>query len=191
MDEGLMRNLVLCKSGFQVEAPCEVGLNNFKGKIVLAPDIDPGTLRVWPVYRDVFHDCHFVAAMPFETDDVPVMHASTIEPVNEEIPEPNRPNTMIPEKGAIASGRQDSSKSLPADAVTLAPKLQVSLGEISPIPNNIYLGRSTNKAQKMVVMTSSPYKQRQEEVKSKQLKGDILKILYRRSSSNQTLIFFK
>ena len=28
---------------------------------------------VWPVNRDVFQDCHFVAAMQFETDDVPVV----------------------------------------------------------------------------------------------------------------------
>ncbi|KAJ4441282.1 hypothetical protein ANN_11136, partial [Periplaneta americana] len=85
---------------------------------------------VWPVNRDVFQDCHFVAAMQFETDDVPVMQASIIEPVNEEIPEPNRPNTVNPEKGAIASGSQDSLESLPVDAATWTPKLQVSLGEI-------------------------------------------------------------
>ncbi|KAJ4444978.1 hypothetical protein ANN_06777 [Periplaneta americana] len=88
---------------------------------------------------------------------------------------------LIPEKGAIASGSQDSLESLPADAATLAPKLQVSLGEISPIPNNISLGRSANKAQKMIVIMGSPYNQRLEEVKSKQLKGDVLKILHRRS----------
>ncbi|KAJ4430324.1 hypothetical protein ANN_22537, partial [Periplaneta americana] len=70
---------------------------------------------VWPVNRDVFQDCHFVAAMQLETDDVSVMEAPTIEPVNEEIPEPNRPNTVIPEKGAIASRSQDSLESLPAD----------------------------------------------------------------------------
>ncbi|KAJ4430654.1 hypothetical protein ANN_19244 [Periplaneta americana] len=34
----------------------------------------------------------------FERNDVPVMKACTIEPVNEEIPEPNRPNTKIPER---------------------------------------------------------------------------------------------
>ncbi|KAJ4427061.1 hypothetical protein ANN_26860 [Periplaneta americana] len=135
---------------------------------------------VWPVNRDVFHDCHFVAAMQFETDDVAFMQASTIEPVNEEIPEPNRPNTVILEKGAITSGSQDSLESLPGDAATLAPKLQVSIGEISLISNNISLGRSANKAQKMIVITSSPYKQKLEEVKSKQLKGDVLKILHRR-----------
>ncbi|KAJ4432551.1 hypothetical protein ANN_21174 [Periplaneta americana] len=133
---------------------------------------------VWPVNRDVFHDCHFVAAIQFEIDYVPVMQASTIEPVNEEIPEPN---TVIPEKGAIASGSQDSLESLPANAATLAPKLQVSLGEISPIPNNISLGRSTNKAEKIIVITSSPYKQRLKELKSKQLKEEGLKILHRRS----------
>ncbi|KAJ4430663.1 hypothetical protein ANN_19253 [Periplaneta americana] len=109
------------------------------------------------------------------------MQASTIEPVNEEIPEPNKPNTVIPEKGAAASGSQDSVESLPANAATLAPKLQVSLCEISPIRNNISLGRSANKAQKMLVITSSPYKERLEEVKSKQLKGEVLKILDRRS----------
>ncbi|KAJ4433282.1 hypothetical protein ANN_15541 [Periplaneta americana] len=38
-------------------------------------------------------------------------------------------------KGATASGSQDSLESLPADAATLAPKLQVSLGEVSSIPN--------------------------------------------------------
>ncbi|KAJ4446433.1 hypothetical protein ANN_13129 [Periplaneta americana] len=69
-------------------------------------------------------------AMQFETDDIPVIEASTIEPVIEEIPEPNRPNTVNPEKGAVASGSQDSLESLPTDAATLAPKLQISLGEI-------------------------------------------------------------
>ncbi|KAJ4437614.1 hypothetical protein ANN_17759 [Periplaneta americana] len=88
---------------------------------------------------------------------------------------------LIPEKGAILSGSQDSLESLPADAATLTPKLQVSLAEISPISNNISLGRSANKAQKMIVIMSSPYKQRLGEVKSKQLKGDVLKILHRRS----------
>ncbi|KAJ4430387.1 hypothetical protein ANN_22603 [Periplaneta americana] len=83
----------------------------------------------------------------FETDDVPFMEASTIEPVDQEIPEPNRPNTVIPEKGAISSGSQDSLESLPGDAATLAPKLQVSLGEISPIPQKISLGRSTIRLQ--------------------------------------------
>ncbi|KAJ4437503.1 hypothetical protein ANN_17648, partial [Periplaneta americana] len=85
---------------------------------------------VWPVNRDVFKDCHFVAAMQFETDDVLVIKASTIEPFNEEIPEPNRSNTVNPEKEAIGSGSQDSLESLSADAATLTPKLQVSLGEI-------------------------------------------------------------
>ncbi|KAJ4436413.1 hypothetical protein ANN_19046 [Periplaneta americana] len=85
---------------------------------------------VWTVNRDMFQDFHFVAAMEFETDDVPVNEASTIGPFNEEIPEPNRPNTVNPEEGAIASGSQDSFESLAADAATLAPKLQVSLGEI-------------------------------------------------------------
>ncbi|KAJ4442485.1 hypothetical protein ANN_04071 [Periplaneta americana] len=55
---------------------------------------------VRPVNRDVFQNCHFVAAMQFETNDVPVMEACTIEPVNEEIPEPNRHNIKIPEKGS-------------------------------------------------------------------------------------------
>lgn len=78
----------------------------------------------------MFQDCHFVATMQFETDDVPVNEASTIGLFNEEIPEPNRPNTENLKKGAIASGSQGSLECLPADATTLAPKLKVFLGEL-------------------------------------------------------------
>jgi hypothetical protein len=35
---------------------------------------------VWPVNRDVFQDWHFVAAMQFETDDVPVVEVPDTSP---------------------------------------------------------------------------------------------------------------
>jgi hypothetical protein len=117
---------------------------------------------VWPVNRNVFQDCHFVAAMQFETNDVPVREA----PVNEQILESHRPNTVVP-----ASGSKDGPESIPVGAATLASKVQISLGEISLVPDKLSPGRSLNKAQKTIVIASSPYKQRLEEAENKTKKG--------------------
>jgi hypothetical protein len=121
---------------------------------------------VCPVNRNDFQDCHFVAAMQFETNDVPVREA----PVNELILDPHRPNTVVP-----AFGSQDRPESIPLGAATLELKVQISLGEISPIPDKLSPERSLNKAQKTIVITSSPYKQRLEEAENKNKKNKKVK----------------
>ncbi|KAJ4426999.1 hypothetical protein ANN_26798 [Periplaneta americana] len=73
---------------------------NIKPEVVTHFDIPRLSGKAYGVNRDVFQNWHFVAAMQFETNDVPIMEACTIQLVNEEIPEPNRPNTKIPEKGS-------------------------------------------------------------------------------------------
>jgi hypothetical protein len=47
-------------------------------------------------------------------------------------------------------------------------KIKVSLREISPIPSKISVGKGSNKAQKSILITSSPYKQILEEGEKKQ-----------------------
>lgn len=114
---------------------------------------------VWPVNRDVFQDCHFVAAMQFETDDVPV--------VGLEVPDASLTafinglshDTQAPGSKSVATTSGTESEPLPADASTLLSKVQVSLGEISPIPSEISVGKASNKAQKTILITSSPHKQ--------------------------------
>ncbi|KAJ4448636.1 hypothetical protein ANN_00026 [Periplaneta americana] len=98
---------------------------------------------------------------------------------------------MLALRGHTTHRLQSPVESLPVDAATLVPKWQVSLDEISPISNKISLERNANKAEKMIMITSSPYKQILEEVKSKQLKGDVLKILHWRSQPKPNCRFLQ
>lgn len=99
---------------------------------------------VWPVSRDVFQDCHFVAAMQFETEDIPVVE---VLDVTASVSGQSH-GTLASGNESVATTSRTDSEPLPADATTLASKVQVSLGEISPIPSKISVGKRSKKLKK-------------------------------------------
>jgi hypothetical protein len=108
---------------------------------------------VWPVNRDVLQDCHFVAAVQFETDDVPVVEfpdaslTASISGLSHD--------TQAPGRKSVATRNTSGTESepLPADASTFVSKVQV--------------GKCSNKGQKTILITGSPHKQILEEAEKK------------------------
>lgn len=130
---------------------------------------------VWPVNRDVFQDCHFVAAMQFETEAIPVKELPEVDvPVSNQIP--GASVNDISAIKATPSTSNDESASLLSTETTPTSKVHVPLDTISPFPDKTSPGRGSNKiAQKAVVITRSPYKQKLEEAEQKRTKSRITK----------------